>query len=231
MALEKKIWIKYALYFAILGGVFSCRQSKKYHDKVSTTPQVVLGSSALHLAHRDSIFKTVFDFQEALNTSFRDPEASPLPPKEKMVFEGLDFFLPNASFIVPAKLVRTPEALPFGMPTTTGGISEERLYGTLLFTVKDQSYALEVYQSSALLTKPGYENYLFLPFTDLTNGDTTYEGGRYMDLRIPEGDTIFLDFNKAYNPYCAYNKKYSCPVVPAVNHMDIAVLAGVKAFK
>ena len=76
-----------------------------------------------------------------------------------------------------------------------------------------------------------YEDYLFLPFTDKTNGDSSYGGGRYLDLKLPEGDSIIIDFNQAYNPYCAYNDKYSCPVPPKSNNLDIEVLAGVKTFK
>ena len=81
------------------------------------------------------------------------------------------------------------------------------------------------------MREEGYEDYLFLPFTDLTNGEETYGGGRYIDLSIPEGNTIQLDFNKAYNPYCTYNKKFSCPLVPSVNSIKTRVVAGVKDFK
>jgi len=76
-----------------------------------------------------------------------------------------------------------------------------------------------------------YRDYLFLPFTDLTNGEQTYMGGRYLDLSIPEGDTIVLDFNRAYNPYCVYNKKYSCPLVPPVNALNTKISAGIKDFE
>jgi uncharacterized protein len=79
------------------------------------------------------------------------------------------------------------------------------------------------------LNKPEYKDYLFLPFTDLTNGVQTYQGGRYLDLRIPQGDEIVIDFNQSYNPYCAYSGRYSCPVVPSENHLDMEVLAGVKS--
>ena len=81
------------------------------------------------------------------------------------------------------------------------------------------------------MENPDYFDYLFLPFLDLTNGKTTYSGGRYIDLRIPEGDTIIIDFNKAFNPYCAYSHHYSCPVVPSENYLDFEVRAGVKKFK
>ena len=75
---------------------------------------------------------------------------------------------------------------------------------------------------------PGYENSLFVPFTDLTNGKETYGGGRYMDVEIPEGDSIVLDFNKAYNPYCAYSTNYSCPIPPKENDLPISINAGLK---
>ncbi len=75
-----------------------------------------------------------------------------------------------------------------------------------------------------------FENYLFLPFTDLTNGNGTYGGGRYIDLEIPKGDTMVIDFNKSYNPYCAYNGKYSCPIPPKENDLNIAIKAGVKNY-
>ena len=74
-------------------------------------------------------------------------------------------------------------------------------------------------------------NYLFLPFLDGTNGEGSYAGGRYIDLRIPEGDRMEIDFNSAYNPYCDYNEKYSCPIVPRANYLPIQIVAGVKAYK
>jgi len=77
--------------------------------------------------------------------------------------------------------------------------------------------------------KPVYEN-LFLPFKDLTNGNKTYGGGRFIDLVIPKSKTIVIDFNKAYNPYCAYSPKYSCPIVPKENYLTVPIKAGVKAY-
>ena len=81
-----------------------------------------------------------------------------------------------------------------------------------------------------LIKKDGYKDYLFLPFSDLTCGKDSYIGGRYIDMRIPKSNTVLIDFNKAYNPYCAYSYKYSCPIVPLDNDLDIEILAGVKKF-
>jgi len=87
-----------------------------------------------------------------------------------------------------------------------------------------------VYQSQDLLKRPGFENYLFVPFTDRTNGHGSYGGGRYLDLRIPPkgATTMPLDFNRAYNPSCAYAPGYSCPVPPAENRLNVAIPAGVQ---
>ena len=127
--------------------------------------------------------------------------------------------------------MRTPKAVPFLMPTTTERKSEEVVYGIAKFLLNGKNHELEIYQNSELILEEGYEDYLFLPFTDMTNGTETYGGGRYLDLRIPEGDTIVLNFNKAYNPYCVYNKKYSCPLVPRQNYLKTRVEAGVKVFE
>ena len=231
MVLEKRIHS--GVLFVIMGHFFlmtSCKQPKKYHDTEDQRASIV-GEGVLNtLGERDSILQSVLDFQKELNASFKDPEASPLVDKDKMNFQGLDYFLPNVDFVVRAKLIKTPNALPFGMPTTTDRISQERVYGRLYFNLKGNPFSLEVYQSLDLLEKEGYEDYLFLPFTDLTNGNETYGGGRYLDLRTVQGDSIWIDFNKSYNPYCAYNKKYSCPVVPSQNDLEISIQAGVKVF-
>jgi uncharacterized protein len=89
---------------------------------------------------------------------------------------------------------------------------------------------LNIYRNIDLSKKKEYKNYLFLPFLDLTSGNESYGGGRYIDMRIPKGNIITIDFNKAYNPYCAYNHKYSCPVVPDENNLNIEIKAGVKKF-
>jgi len=170
-------------------------------------------------------------FQKKMNAEFKDASRSPLKEKDLKVFKGLDFFSFDSTFVVKATLKRTPDSEWFNMKTTKDGVSKERIYGVLSFELKGQSYQLNVYQGEELMQTEGYKDYLFLPFLDSTNGLSTYAGGRYMDLRIPDGDTIKLDFNSAYNPYCAYNEKYSCPIVPRVNNLNLEVKAGVKAFK
>ncbi|WP_291963540.1 DUF1684 domain-containing protein [Maribacter sp.] len=205
----------------VLGMFVSCGQEKKYHD---VKDQVKLAVTSDKIAD-------ILKFQEELNAEFKDPETSPLADRFRINFESLDFFEPDTSYVVQAEFIRTPEALPFAMPTTTDRESTEVVYGIAKFTLNGKEHELEIYQSPELIKQAEYEDYLFLPFTDKTNGEETYGGGRYLDLTIPKGDKIILNFNKAYNPYCAYNKKFSCPIVPKVNNLDTEIKVGVKAFE
>ncbi|WP_027880753.1 DUF1684 domain-containing protein [Mesoflavibacter zeaxanthinifaciens] len=192
--------------FCVVLIIFSCKEGK----------QPILGAT---------------NWQKEQNAMFKDASKSPLKDRDRQDFNGLDFFEFDSTFVVKAILKRTPNSKWFKMKRTLNETTDERVYGVLNFKLKGKAYTLNVYQGKELMTKKGFEDYLFLPFLDDTNGDTTYGGGRYIDLRIPEGNTIEIDFNKAYNPYCAYNEKFSCPIVPRENYIDIAVKAGVKEFK
>lgn len=205
------------LFVSILG----CADKRKYHDAFKS--DIASDNSEMVME--------VLLFQKELNEEFKNPETSPLPDRYRKDFEGLDFFQPDTSFRVIASLERTADAIPFMMPTTTDRLSEEVVYGVANFTLNGQKYSLEVYQNLELKETAEYKDYLFLPFLDNTNGDETYAGGRYLDLAIPEGNSVILDFNRAYNPYCAYNKKYSCPIVPKRNYLNTKIMAGVKSFK
>jgi uncharacterized protein len=134
----------------------------------------------------------------------------------------------NLAYRVEAKLYRDTTSDPFEMKTSTTRKPKYRKYGSLVFLLLNKEFQLPVYQNIELLKDSVYADYLFLPFTDLTNGDSTYGGGRYLDLKIPEANSLIIDFNQCYQPYCAYNHKYSCPIPPIENHMNIEVLAGVK---
>ena len=171
------------------------------------------------------------EWQKEMNANFKDASESPLKEKDLRHFTGLEFFPFDSTCVVKAKLKRTPDSKWFKMKTTTSRVSKERVYGVLEFELKGKTFTLNVYQGKELMKEEGYEDYLFLPFLDDTNGEESYGGGRYIDCRIPEADTIEIDFNKAYNPYCAYNENYSFPIVPRENYLAIEVKAGVKVFK
>ena len=169
--------------------------------------------------------------QIELNEHYSNPKTTILEPEIFKDFHGLNFFPLNADFIVEGVLVRTPNEKPFLMPTTTERLPEYVKYGEVHFTLNSNKYLLNIFKSTQPYDEPGYEDYLFLPFTDLTSGDGSYGGGRYLDLRIPDDNVLILDFNKAYNPYCAYNARYSCPIPPKENDLPIRIEAGVKDFK
>ncbi|WP_242203767.1 DUF1684 domain-containing protein [Aestuariivivens insulae] len=169
-------------------------------------------------------------FQKEQNAKFKDASTSPLKDKDRKTFNGLEFFKFDSTYIVKAQFKRTPNEKAFKMKTTTDRLPVYVKYGELIFNLKGEDFKLNIYQNQGLIEKEGYEDYLFLPFLDETNGLESYGGGRYIDTRIPKGDTVIIDFNQAYNPYCAYNDKYSCPIVPRGNYLRTRIEAGVKAF-
>ncbi|MCM5661664.1 DUF1684 domain-containing protein [Galbibacter mesophilus] len=215
---------KLKLLILCLPLLIACNDGKKYHN----ANEVEVVSEAKSIP--ESKVATAKRFQQEINEEYNHPEKTPLTKEDFLGFEGLDFFPIDTSFSVIAKLERTPDAQPFLMPTTTGDNSQEKVYGILHFSLHGKDFQLNVYQNQQLKNTEEYRNYLFLPFSDKTNGNETYAGGRYIDLSIPEGDSLALDFNKAYNPYCAYNEKFSCPIVPKENNLDYPITVGVKKF-
>lgn len=174
------------------------------------------------------------EYQQNLNSSFKDATRSPLKKKDLKDFGGLDFFPVSEEYIVVAKLIKTENAPTFEMATTTNRKPLYKEYGKLQFTIKGKDLELTIYQSQDDLRDEKYKDYLFLPFTDDTSGEESYGGGRYMDVMTTDeraDGTIVLNFNNTYNPYCAYNDKYSCPLTPRKNHLDVKVKAGIKVFK
>ena len=176
------------------------------------------------------IKETSKNFQDNLNIEYAKKESSPLNDEDFKSFKTLDFFEINPKLILNAIFVKSKNEKVFDMKTSTKRLAKHLKYGVIIFQLDGKKHKLNLYQSADFKSNVGYEDYLFLPFFDLTNGNQSYVGGRYIDLRIPKGNTIEIDFNKAYNPYCAYSQRYSCPIVPAENILKIEILAGVKKF-
>ena len=197
---------KYLFSFAFLFGLICLGQNNEAYDS------------------------SIFAYQTELNNEYKNPEKSPLEKKDLKSFTGLAFFPIDEKYKVTAKVVRTPDTEPFNMPTTIPRSAVHWKYADLVFEIEGIEYTLEVYQSESLMKMEEYADYLFLPFLDKTNGEGSYAGGRYIELRLPEGDTIEIDFNKAYNPYCAYSSRYSCPIVPRQNRLATRIEAGVMAW-
>jgi uncharacterized protein len=167
-------------------------------------------------------------FQNELNAEYLNPKETPLRGDNFKNFRQHPFFPIDLKYRVTAKFTKMQNAEPFDLPTSSGKTKSYREYGKATFELDGQSYTLTLYQSLDLIKQKKYRDYLFLPFRDMTNGKETYGGGKYMDLKIPKGNTIILDFNTSYQPYCAYNAyDYNCPVVPEENRLPVEIRAGV----
>lgn len=145
----------------------------------------------------------------------------------------INFYPVNRAYRVTAEFVPIHNDSTGIIMKTTGSRDKKFYrYGTIYFKIKNKSCRLTVFKSDPLNTKPEYMNYLFLPFTDKTNGNGTYEGGRYIDLLISDisNNEVTIDFNKAYNPYCMYTSGYNCPIPPEENHLSISIYAGEKNY-
>ncbi len=185
-------------------------------------------TTAFSQSRREQL-REIKKFQKELNKEYRTPSTTPLRAENLKNFTQHPFFPANLKYRVQATLEKIAGAPPFEIQTSSGKTKTYQEYGKLHFSVEGKPYTLTVYVSPALMKDPAYSDYLFLPFHDATNGTETYGGGRYIDLRIPKGKTLTVDFNKAYQPYCAYNAyDYSCPIVPVENTLPIRIEAGVK---
>ncbi len=167
-------------------------------------------------------------FQKELNEEYASRGKTPLRGSNYLNFKGHPFFPVNLKYRVKTKFSKTKNPQPFEIQTSSGNTRTYQKFGKATFQLSGKSHTLTLYQSLELLQNPEYQDYLFLPFHDETNGKETYGGGKYMDLKIPSGNEIILDFNKSYQPFCAYNAyDYSCPIVPEENRLQTRIEAGV----
>ncbi len=174
----------------------------------------------------DSIQKLRFTKDRECN----DSVTSPLDSENRRLFRGLHYYPVNRKWKVDAMFIVDTTASIFGMKTSTDRLPLYRKYGTVHFSIGTEPFQLTVFQNMDHLKKNPDSKYLFLPFNDLTSGKTSYGGGRYIDMEITDKETITIDFNLAYNPYCAYASRWSCPVPPPENFLNLAVEAGEMKF-
>lgn len=173
-------------------------------------------------------------FREGRDKEFRSRAESPLLEQDFSNFKSLNYFDEDRTFRVEAQFERTADAKYFQMPTSSGIPKKYIKYGVLKFRLGNREQHLNVYQADAatLAKFPDYADLLFVPFKDSTNGEETYGGGRYIDIKKPAGETVVLDFNLAYNPSCAYGSdRFSCPIPPKKNFLKIDIKAGEKSFE
>jgi uncharacterized protein (DUF1684 family) len=140
----------------------------------------------------------------------------------------IHFYPIDKGYRVEAAFKQIKDDKGFGMNTASGKRQHYFKYGMLTFNVNHTAAHLFIYQSQSLLREPDLKDYLFVPFGDATSGFSSFGGGRYLDFRIADirQGRMLIDFNKAYNPYCAYASGYDCPIPPKENLLTISIPAG-----
>jgi hypothetical protein len=162
------------------------------------------------------------DFRKMKDEFYAQDHQSPLTPAQKNGFKGLQYFPENEDLRLEIRVEKFPEQKQLQMQTSTGDVQTYTRYGRVKFKVEGQDAELTLYSS---------HHGFFLPFVDSQAGETTYGAGRYLDPeQLPNGKFL-IDFNVAYNPYCAYNESFSCPIPPTENRLSIPIKAGEKNFK
>lgn len=146
---------------------------------------------------------------------------SPLTREQKKNFQGLKYFPENEALRLEVKVDEFPVKEGFDMQTSTGGVQHYERFGKFSFEVEGRMVELTIYRS---------EHGFFLPFVDSQAGSETYPAGRYLEPDPLPGGRFLIDFNLAYNPYCAYNEMWSCPITPMENRLNVPIRAGEKLF-
>ncbi len=175
------------------------------------------------------LIKEIKDFQIEQDQHYLNKKTSPLSRKERRNFEGHQFYEIDLNYIVEAKFNKIQEVDTVELMSSSGNKKYYQPYAKLTFNIAGVACELTAFQSMRLRETEEYKNYLLLPFRDATSGSTSYGGGRYLDLEIPTTNTITLNFNLAYNPYCAYTSGYNCTVPPKENTLGVAIKSGLKA--
>lgn len=177
--------------------------------------------------NNDAAYKQyIMQHRSATTYKFLDPNTSPIPKAKLATFKGLPYFEVNTKYRVLATFTPSNYKTVLQMPHTLNQTYDYIEAGTLSFQIDGKNMQLMSYLR---LGETGDSVDLFIPFTDLTSGNTTYGGGRYLDITTSlKSGKIWVDFNLAYNPYCAYNEEYSCPIPPKQNYLPVAINAGEK---
>ena len=162
------------------------------------------------------------EFRKHKDHFFETDSNSPLTQEQRENIEGLNYFDEDQSVKLVLTIDEFADKEEIQMQTTTGDFQIFKRFGKIRFQVDDMEEELTIFASS---------HGFFLPFVDAQAGRETYGAGRYLDPPMLPNSKLLVDFNLAYNPYCAYNELYSCPLPPAENRLKVAIRAGEKTFK
>jgi uncharacterized protein (DUF1684 family) len=164
------------------------------------------------------------DYRKAKDRYFQLDPQSPLTSEQRKAFTGLSYFPENADLDLELPLELYPEPAHVTMQTSTGDVQEYRQIGQIRFSVGGEEAVLQIFEADM-------GGYLFLPFVDATAPEETYGAGRYLEPEVTTPNHVRVDFNLAYNPYCAYNEHWSCPLPPRENRLKVRIEAGEKNYK
>lgn len=166
-------------------------------------------------------------YQKELRAFYENPETSPLSAEDKKQFKGITFFPMTEKYVAQAKYSPVENGKVIDFPTSAKKIKQYRELGTAAFTIDNKPQVLTLYVPAETIS--GSEDLVFVPFRDATSGMTSYGAGRYLELSMKDlaKDPLILDFNRAYNPYCAYSGDYNCPIPPDNNTLTVKIEAGV----
>lgn len=158
-----------------------------------------------------------------------DPRTT-LPPADSLF---LDYYPVKEKNKVYCSVEILPDQEVIEMPTYSGQIKSFIKYARFSFVLSGKPITLMAYRNLQTIRSPLYKDHLFIPFKDAGNGKQTYEGGRYLDLKVGDikNNHALLDLNRIYNPWCAYSDGYNCPIPPFENHLQVRIKAGEKKFK
>jgi len=177
---------------------------------------------------KDSVINYIKTEQEKLVKFYLDSTTTPLARSERKEFPGIHHFPADLKYRVTASLEKFDQKDTVIFPTSSGKKKRYIKYATANFKLSGKKHSLILYRM-ADIKKPEYAKLVFLPFTDLTSNNETYGGGRYLDLELTDENTLVIDFNLSYQPYCAYSHNgWSCPIPPKENFVNAKILAGVK---
>ena len=178
----------------------------------------------------DNYIKPLLKERADKDLSFRGRTNSPFTDEDRRSFDNLVYYEPDLNYRVKAKVEKLPQQDTLQMNMTNDSTEAYLRYAIALFELEGKPQHLTLYKK--VHPEADEEEQFFVPFTDKTNGFDTYGGGRYLDIPFEEDpETIELDFNRAYSPFCAYNPDYVCPVPPQDNRLAIAIPAGEKTYE
>jgi uncharacterized protein len=192
----------------------------------SISVQTLFSQGFIYAENEKDHYEKVTKWRKQKDIDYLDKEKTMLTEDLMKNFSGLKYYDIDYAYRINGSLKRFNDGRTFKINTTGGQVYEYLIFGQVTFEINGQTLTLDIYQGKRTAESGRKKGALFIPFRDLTSGDETYGGGRYLVLDIPDNEILVLDFNMAYNPYCVYNPDHSCPIPPKENNLKVNIKAG-----